>query len=584
MRATEAAKIVADLDADVHRRLACIAAALGRPLRVLHMGNIANNAYVNAKIMREHGIEADVVVLDYYHVMGCPEWEEGVIEKLEGTQNDPDWGKTQTGNFTRPEWFLQGPVALIGPLLTARAHRNAVSTATLRRLVDANIKFRGAQGGWRRAAFRAAWASNRQLQNAKRQMQNAKRMGHNTAQRVWFVAGRVVKKAVRATLGQKGVATVRRLVGQSKAKLVPTPALSSLVAATAELVVGAPVAAQVDGAHVVAPLASDIASFKVTADRLKAAFEYYDVVQGYAVDGIYPLLGGKAHAYTCYEHGTLRDIPYQRDMLGRICAHAYQNAPAVFITNTDCVASADKLNIPRSRQFPIPHGFDSARADRFRAKFGQQYRPHNKPVTFIAPARHHWKDAAYVSWLKGNDVPVRAARLLMDEGLDFKIIFVRWGQEIRQTERLIAELGVGQHFEWIEPVAKARLWQYYLSCNGVLDQFVIPAIGGVSFETLALGRPLFTRIDEPVFDQFFGEKPPLLNVHTPEELAQAMAKAIRNPACYDQLADAALEWGARYHSSQRILQVQLDGYARFIPSAAQLGTEVSQPRSARAVA
>ena len=205
-------------------------------------------------------------------------------------------------------------------------------------------------------------------------------------------------------------------------------------------------------------------------------------------------------------------------------------------------------------------------------------------MTFIAPARHHWKNGAYVSWLKGNDVPVRAARLLMDEGLDFKIIFVRWGQEIHETEALIAELEVSQHFEWIEPVAKARLWQYYLSCNGVLDQFVIPAIGGVSFETLALGRPLFTRIDEPVFDQFFGEKPPLLNVHTPDELAQAMAKVIRNPACYDLLAEAALEWGARHHSSQRILQVQLDGYARFIPSAAQSSVAVSQTLIASAVA
>ncbi|KAG1702758.1 hypothetical protein GQR58_004261 [Nymphon striatum] len=33
----------------------------GRPLRVLHIGNIANNAFINAKIMRKIGIHADVV-------------------------------------------------------------------------------------------------------------------------------------------------------------------------------------------------------------------------------------------------------------------------------------------------------------------------------------------------------------------------------------------------------------------------------------------------------------------------------------------------------------------------------------------
>ena len=47
-----------------------------------------------------------------------------------------------------------------------------------------------------------------------------------------------------------------------------------------------------------------------------------------------------------------------------------------------------------------------------------------------------------------------------------------------------------------------------------------------------------------------------------------MSKVIREPAYYDQMAKDALEWGARYHSSQRILQVLLNGYARFIPSAA----------------
>src|SRR5437870_3319428 len=48
----------------------------GRKLRVLHVGNIANNAYLNAKFLRRAGVEADVLAYNYYHVMGTPEWEE----------------------------------------------------------------------------------------------------------------------------------------------------------------------------------------------------------------------------------------------------------------------------------------------------------------------------------------------------------------------------------------------------------------------------------------------------------------------------------------------------------------------------
>jgi hypothetical protein len=51
----------------------------GRPLKVLHIGNIANNAYNNAKIQRKYGIEADVLCYDC-HIMARPE-DRDLIER-----------------------------------------------------------------------------------------------------------------------------------------------------------------------------------------------------------------------------------------------------------------------------------------------------------------------------------------------------------------------------------------------------------------------------------------------------------------------------------------------------------------------
>ena len=47
-----------------------------RAPRVLHIGNIANNAYNNSKLLIEAGVDNDVLCYDYYHTMGCPEWED----------------------------------------------------------------------------------------------------------------------------------------------------------------------------------------------------------------------------------------------------------------------------------------------------------------------------------------------------------------------------------------------------------------------------------------------------------------------------------------------------------------------------
>ena len=42
----------------------------GRSPRVLHIGNIANNAYNNAKLLNNAGLDCDVICYDYYHIMG----------------------------------------------------------------------------------------------------------------------------------------------------------------------------------------------------------------------------------------------------------------------------------------------------------------------------------------------------------------------------------------------------------------------------------------------------------------------------------------------------------------------------------
>ena len=80
----------------------------GRALRVLHVGNIANNGYLNAKFLRSFGVEADVVCRDYYHVMALPEWEELEINLDYGDDNFPAFKVQDLAGYVRPRWFISG--------------------------------------------------------------------------------------------------------------------------------------------------------------------------------------------------------------------------------------------------------------------------------------------------------------------------------------------------------------------------------------------------------------------------------------------------------------------------------------------
>ncbi len=73
----------------------------------MHIGNIANNAYLAAAAEREVGIEAYVLSVDYTHIMGFPEWEHCKILRTQGNHFNTDFSDCDC-EFKRPDWFYQG--------------------------------------------------------------------------------------------------------------------------------------------------------------------------------------------------------------------------------------------------------------------------------------------------------------------------------------------------------------------------------------------------------------------------------------------------------------------------------------------
>jgi len=76
-------------------------------MKILHLGNVAMNAYSNAKFLRRKGIEADVLVLDYTYIMSQPEWEDAYFEEEIKDEWHPDWSKVNLHGFKRPKWFKE---------------------------------------------------------------------------------------------------------------------------------------------------------------------------------------------------------------------------------------------------------------------------------------------------------------------------------------------------------------------------------------------------------------------------------------------------------------------------------------------
>jgi hypothetical protein len=83
-------------------------------MRILHVGNIANNGYLAAKKERENGFESYLVNVNAHHVMMMPEWEELNLE-FEYSQYSTDMLKLKSKDI--PSWVLSGSWSAICDVL-----------------------------------------------------------------------------------------------------------------------------------------------------------------------------------------------------------------------------------------------------------------------------------------------------------------------------------------------------------------------------------------------------------------------------------------------------------------------------------
>ena len=305
----------------------------GQPLKILHIGNIANNAYHLAKILNEAGLACDVLCYNYYHVMGSPEWEDadfiGSVDEW-----TPEWDSVDLQGFQRPRWFVQGPLHIGANYLYARRKRHIFQAANL----------------WPELTFKLA------------SVPSTKPM--------------VLHPSPESCLSdaecQGLVQTFARAFPERRDKLQQAD-LDTL---------------QFYTRHV---------------GLFKSLFAEYDIVQGYATDPIWSLLAGQ-RPYVAFEHGTIRQIPFDDDPVGRLTALAYHQADGVIITNGDNNHAAERLKLADYRFIPhavnekwLQPGLGHSLREQLRQALDTDF-------VVLHPARQHWEAQRDPNWEKGNDI------------------------------------------------------------------------------------------------------------------------------------------------------------------------------------
>jgi glycosyltransferase involved in cell wall biosynthesis len=254
-----------------------------------------------------------------------------------------------------------------------------------------------------------------------------------------------------------------------------------------------------------------------------------------------------------FEHGTLRDFPFEDSANGRCMSLAYKKARRVIITNADGILSARRMGL-KHVEF-IPHPVDETKFSPRATPLATRLREtHGCDHIIFCPARQNWA-------LKGNDKMIRAFAGLPDrEKLKAVLLLCSWGQEVDESRRLIAELGIEPRVCWLPPLSKMKLVEFYNAADMVLDQFTLGAFGTTTPEAMACGKPVMLYFNDEVHKWCFPEMPPVIHAFSEEEIRRRLVELLQSPDERSAVGRQARAWVEKHHGWELVADRQIRLY------------------------
>ncbi len=330
--------------------------------------------------------------------MGTPEWEDATFSGGISDQHHPEWFSADLHGYSRPIWFVQGPLRLCINYLIAKRSGNAMNANYLwiiltmfnktknRENIPILNKIKLLQSIYYkiRFGFNRYYMATQSREHVRRLLMKVRNMLQSTNKgkvvinnKVLFPLIKFLSKFVEIAgyLFAYLVIFIYKLTGKTKTDIL----ISDLNEKYKNLF-----PERNNNIDYI-----DLQIYLKYAEPFKKLFKHYDIVQGYSTSAIYPLL--TQNNYFAFEHGTLRSIPFENNSTGKLAALAFNSARHIYVTNSDCMQNAQKLS-GNSLTF-IPHPYNEDRIQKVNGFQNLRKKVLNdlgvKYILFF-PTRHDW--------------------------------------------------------------------------------------------------------------------------------------------------------------------------------------------------
>lgn len=143
---------------------------------------------------------------------------------------------------------------------------------------------------------------------------------------------------------------------------------------------------------------------------------------------------------------------------------------------------------------------------------------------------------------KGNDRFLRAlAHFAEETSHPLRVIALNRGPDREVAHELVTELGLADIVEWRASLTHPEFYATIRDADVVVDQFDVGGIGGITWESMALGTPVLAYLHPGLDRLTFDVAPPVLNAYTEDEILDKLRLVADRGALADHRRRVA-EW------------------------------------------
>ena len=141
---------------------------------------------------------------------------------------------------------------------------------------------------------------------------------------------------------------------------------------------------------------------------------------------------------------------------------------------------------------------------------------------------------------KAPDVAFGAAQRLRRAHKNIEIYAIAQGPELERFRDC-------DEVRFIEPVPHSRMPEVINSFDIILGQFEIGSLGVSELESMACSKPVVSCVDMVMYNQWYGEPPPILSACETDAVVEAVVSLIQQRDLREELGSQARAWVLKHH-------------------------------------